>query len=90
GLARNVQELGSVLWGANQPNSTGARTPQWFSLPQGSPQGILTIAFFVFANALFFDWVFDRFTQRTKPCLLCNQILDAKDLFCSTCGHVQT
>lgn len=71
-------------------NVLAAKAPQWFSLPPGSPQGILTIAFFVFANALFLDWVFDRFTERTKPCLLCNQIVDEKDLFCSTCGHVQT
>ena len=64
-------------------------SPTWFSLPPGSAGSTLFIAFFIFANALFFDWLFDALTEKNKPCPSCRTNLPEEALYCSNCGFVQ-
>jgi hypothetical protein len=63
--------------------------PTWFSLRSRSVAALLIVAFAVFANALFFDWVFETSTERTKVCPGCQAQLDEYDMHCSVCGLVQ-
>jgi hypothetical protein len=64
-------------------------SPVWFRLPVHSASSFLMIAFFVFANALFFDWLFDTFSERKKACPSCDANLSLDDFFCPSCGFVQ-
>lgn len=63
--------------------------PTWFSLRPDSIGSLLIVAFAVFANALFFDWVFEMVTERRKPCPGCQAQLYASDAYCSICGLSQ-
>jgi hypothetical protein len=63
--------------------------PTWFSLQPGSVGGVLLVAFAVFANALFFEWVFDLLTARRKVCPGCHTHLRTVDAYCSACGLSQ-
>ena len=63
--------------------------PEWFMLSTGSLPSILIIAFFVFANALFFDWLFELGAEKGKVCPSCHTHLDILDNYCSGCGFVQ-
>jgi hypothetical protein len=63
--------------------------PTWFMLSQDSISQGPFIAFFVLINALFFDWLFEVFTNRKKICPSCKTELDQKTLFCSECGYEQ-
>jgi len=70
-------------------NQLQESAPTWFSLDAGSPSVPLVIAFAVFANALFFDWLFDTLTERQKVCPACQAQLDVAVIHCSFCGLVQ-
>lgn len=63
--------------------------PTWFRLPNGSISQGPFIAFFIFINALFFDWIFDVFTNRKKICPACKTEMETTSLFCSQCGFQQ-
>jgi hypothetical protein len=63
--------------------------PSWFRLPTSSISAALLVAFFVFANALFFDWVFEALGQKEKACPACEAILNKEDLYCPKCGFIQ-
>lgn len=70
-------------------NGLEKSAPTWFSLKARSVGSILIIASAVFANALFFDWLFERSTERKKACPGCQAQLDDYDVHCSVCGLVQ-
>jgi hypothetical protein len=63
--------------------------PTWFSLQPRSVGAVLIVAFAVFANALFFEWVFDLLTERRKVCPRCHAHLRTVDAYCSSCGLSQ-
>ena len=63
--------------------------PTWFSLKPRSVGAVLIVAFAVFANALFFEWVFDLLTERRKMCPGCHAHLKTVDAYCSACGLSQ-
>jgi hypothetical protein len=63
--------------------------PTWFSLSPNGLSRVLFVAFFVFVNALFFDWLFDTITNRKKACPACKLEMDKVSLYCSQCGFQQ-
>jgi hypothetical protein len=63
--------------------------PEWFGLESGSVPSILIIAFFIFANALFFDWMYELGAEKTRVCPGCHAHLEDADRYCSRCGFVQ-
>jgi hypothetical protein len=70
-------------------NALQESAPTWFSLRPRSVGAVLIIAFAVFANAPFFDWVFDLLTERRKVCPGCHAQLRAADVYCCACGLSQ-
>ena len=56
--------------------STAEHAPVWFSLKPGSVGSLLIVAFVVFANALFFDWLFETLSERNTVGPGCQAQLD--------------
>ena len=73
----------------NLENILSKYSPSWFMLKERSTSSLLMIAFFIFANALFFDWLFDVLTEKKKICPSCGTSLPKESFFCSHCGFVQ-
>jgi hypothetical protein len=63
--------------------------PDWFRLPPNTAGHLLFVAFFVFANAILFDWIFEVATDTSRPCPSCQALLDGNVLFCQHCGLLQ-
>jgi hypothetical protein len=63
--------------------------PTWFSLKPRSVSSYLFVAFAVFANALFFDWLFYTLAEKRKVCSGCHARLHTSDAYCSVCGLMQ-
>ena len=80
-----------VLLGAafSVDNALQQSAPTWFSLRPGSISSMLIVAFVVFANALFFDWLFEMLVEKKKVCPDCQVQLDASDSYCRSCGLIQ-
>lgn len=66
-----------------------ARATSWFRLEGRTISPYLVIAFAVFANALFFDWLFDTWTNRKILCPGCHILLDEHVAYCPACGQLQ-
>jgi hypothetical protein len=64
--------------------------PGWFNLKAPSPASVVVIALAIFASALFFDWLYDRFTEHTRPCPGCSKMIDPEVFYCPICGLVQS
>lgn len=75
--------------GLNTEKMLTLYSPTWFMLPKSSLGSFFLIAFFVFANALFFDWIYDELTSDKIVCLSCNAYIEKKSRFCEDCGFVQ-
>jgi hypothetical protein len=89
GWRRGLFYILILITSFNLENALSNYSPTWFSLPQNSISSLLTVAFFVFANALFFDWVFTTLTERAKICPACENSLTPDAYYCSNCGFVQ-
>lgn len=70
-------------------NALQQSAPTWFSLQPRSVSSALVVAFAVFANALFFDWLFDTLSERKKMCPSCQFQVDQDVAYCPMCGLVQ-
>jgi hypothetical protein len=70
-------------------NELQKSAPAWFSLRRGTASSWLIVAFAVFANALFLDWLFESLSERKKVCPGCHTQLEEHDLHCSVCGLMQ-
>lgn len=62
------------------------QTPEWFFIKQDSISAFLIIAFVIFANAVFFDWLYDAFKSKKKICENCGANINIEDRFCVDCG----
>lgn len=64
-------------------------SPGWFSLKNPLGSGVM-IAVCIFSSALFFDWLYDAWTEPKKACPGCGRMVEERDFYCPTCGLVQT
>lgn len=70
-------------------NQLQVAAPNLFSLQAESSATWGVIIFVVFANALFFDWIFETFAQTKKSCPNCHTRLDNNATYCSCCSLQQ-
>jgi hypothetical protein len=63
--------------------------PSWFGLPQESDVAPWLVAFLIFANALFFDWVYESLTDPQATCPGCQTQFGVSARYCPECGLVQ-
>jgi hypothetical protein len=89
GWARGIFYM-VLLWASFAlENRLTISAPTWFQLPPDSVAQGPFIAFFVFINALFFDWLFEATVERKKICPACKTELDQDSMFCARCGFQQ-
>lgn len=63
-------------------------SPTWFHVPPNPVSTAIIIGVCLLSSALFFDWLYDFFTDQPKFCPACGQELATEDLYCTHCGMV--
>lgn len=66
-----------------------AAAPALFNVPERTVAYWLLVFIVLLASAFFFDFIYDNFTRRVRPCPACRLNIDPDMRFCPHCGLAQ-
>jgi hypothetical protein len=88
GIGKGVYYILLLLISLRLDDYLQANSPSWFGTSLNPVVSTIIIYVCLLSSALFFDWLYDYFTDIHKFCPSCSQELGYADQYCGQCGMV--